>query len=177
MSLSLTNLDEKTRAKMLEELEQDVNAGKLYMSPRLNDRGVNDYPELLKSVISDGDDGYLAKEIRTRGLLKAEETRKKPSGGFSVARVPITAPDTLAEGEFNRFYIRGLCSRATEEGIPELVVYRAKVVTSPRSESEMKIGTRVNAERLLEDLRTHTGVDTALGLPPGPNSGLSVRLP
>lgn len=59
----------------------------------------------------------------------------------------------------------------------ELVVYCAKQVTTPRRESEMKIGSRVAPRVLLEDIRTHPGVDTALRLPPRPNSGLSVRLP
>jgi hypothetical protein len=56
-------------------------------------------------------------------------------------------------------------------------VYRAKAVEHARSESQQKIGSCVAAEPLLRDLRTHVGVDTALGLPPGPNSGLSVHLP
>jgi hypothetical protein len=30
---------------------------------------------------------------------------------------------------------------------------------------------------LLDDLRTNVGVDTALGLPAGPNSGLSAMIP
>lgn len=32
----------------------------------------------------------------------------------------------------------------------------------------------IAADRLLDDLRTHQGVEPALGLPPGPNSGLTV---
>jgi hypothetical protein len=89
----------------------------------------------------------------------------------------INAHEMLAEGEFNRFYIRGLCVRALADGIDEVVVYRAKAVQNARSESEGKIGQRVSADALLVDLRLHKGVDTALGLPPGPNSGLSVHLP
>jgi hypothetical protein len=87
------------------------------------------------------------------------------------------AHEMLAEGEFNRFYIRALCLRAIEDGIPDVVVYRAKPVENPRSESQQKIDEHVSPEALLRDLRIHPGVDTALGLPPGPNSGLSVRLP
>jgi hypothetical protein len=83
----------------------------------------------------------------------------------------------LAEGEFNRFYIRALCMSAMEDGVTELVVYRAKAVQSARSESERKIGQAVSPGALLNDLRARPGVDTALGLPAGPNSGLSVRLP
>ena len=35
---------------------------------------------------------------------------------------------------------------------------------------------RLAKSSLLDDLRAHPGTDTALGLPPGPNSGLSVCL-
>lgn len=83
----------------------------------------------------------------------------------------------LAEGEFNRFYIRAICVRAMESGVREVTVYRAKEVLDARTESTRKIGQSVSAEELLRDLRTSQGIDTALGLPPGPNSGLSVYLP
>lgn len=106
-----------------------------------------------------------------------KEQKKKPGGGYALADVPYTAAGTLAEGEFNRFYIRGLCLRAIEENVPSLVVYRAKAVTNARSESERKIGAGVSPQSLLDDLRSHARLDTALGLPPGPNSGLSVCFP
>ena len=87
------------------------------------------------------------------------------------------AHQMLAEGEFNRFYIRALCVRASEDNNVEVIVYRAKAVENARSASQQMIGQRMSAEALLHDLRSSPGVDTALGLPPGPNSGLSVRLP
>jgi hypothetical protein len=84
----------------------------------------------------------------------------------------------LAESEFNRYYIRALARRAIEDGIPELVVYRAKPVTTPRPESEARIETSLVPQELLEDLRSHTGDERpSLGVPSGPNSGLSVRIP
>jgi len=43
-------------------------------------------------------------------------------------------------------------------------------------ESVALVGTTPSAAALLEDLRTHIGMNTALRLPPGPNSGLSVHL-
>jgi len=92
-------------------------------------------------------------------------------------KVASNAPQRLAEGEFNRFFLRGLCLRAIDEGIDEVIVYRARASSSPRSESEALVGTRFDPKVLLNDLRENLGVDTALGLPPGPNSGLSARLP
>ncbi|HEX8176650.1 MAG TPA: hypothetical protein VF543_16275 [Pyrinomonadaceae bacterium] len=177
MALNLVNLDERTRSIMLEEIESDISSSKLYISPRLNSRGLQEYPRLLKESATNHDDAWLAERLRRDGLMKTQEERRKPKGGYTIAQVPVTAPDTLAEGEFNRFYIRGLCLRAIQDGIPELVVYRAKQVSSPRRESEAKIGAMIPPQSLLQDVRTHPGVDTALGLPPCPNSGLSVRLP
>ena len=75
----------------------------------------------------------------------------------------------------NRYYIRGLCRKAIADG-GEIEAYRAKNVNDPRPESQALIGTEMNANQLLEDLRTHNGVDTALGLPSGPNSGISARI-
>src|SRR5690606_25127289 len=108
-------------------------------------------------------------------LFNTTEIRVR-NGKPSIAKVPVTAAHGLAEGEFNRFYMRGLCRLAIEAHLGSLVVYRAKPVMVPRYDSEQKIGTEVSPSQLLIDLRTHIGVDTALGLPNGPNSGLSVRL-
>jgi hypothetical protein len=57
-----------------------------------------------------------------------------------------------------------------------LKVYRARYSENPRYESEQKIGSFVDAEKLLADLRNNIGIDTHLGVPGGPNSGLSVEL-
>jgi hypothetical protein len=176
MSLVLTNLDEKTRRFMIEEVEHDIANDQLYISPRLNPQGRAVYLNLLKEAIESQSDGWLAEQLRFGGMMNPMEQRRKPKGDYTMVRVPVTAPDTLAEGEYNRFYIRGLCRRAIEEGIASLEIYRAKAVMQPRSDSQAKIGTKINVEILLNDLRVNIGIDTALGLPPGPNSGLSVKL-
>jgi hypothetical protein len=176
MALNLVNLDERTRWLMLDELDQDILNGRLYLSPRLSQQGLHEYPELLREAITSHNDSWLAAQLRSRGIIKTEEQRRKPKGGYTIAKVPVTAPDTLAEGEFNRFYSRAVCRRAIESGDQYVEVYRAKDVEKARPESQAKIGARVDAQELLNDLRTHQGVEPALGLPPGPNSGLSVSL-
>lgn len=176
MALSYENLDSRTRQFMLSEMERDVSAGVLYQSPRLNENGLQQYQSLLKETIQEHDDAWLAVELRQRNLIRTHESRRKPRGGFTIAEVPINAPEMLAEGEFNRFYVRGLCARALEEGIAEVEVYRGKPVNQPRVESQAMIGRRIAAQALLEDLRKSHGVEPSLGLPPGPNSGLTVRL-
>ena len=176
MSLQLENLDTTTRPFMLSEVAHDIASNALYISNRLNPNGRTLWPELLRQAIEHHDIQWLADALRSRACMASTEQRRKPSGGFTDAAVPVTAPDTLAEGEFNRFYIRGLCQRVLQQGSGSLVVYRAKEVSSPRAESQALIGTAIDAQKTLTDLREHPGIDTALGLPPGPNSGLSVRL-
>ena len=93
-----------------------------------------------------------------------------------MVKVPYDANETLADGEFNRFYITALCLKALENKNIKLVVYRAKSVSRPRPESQAKIGQVVNPQSLLNDLRSTVGIDTSLGLPSGPNSGLSIMI-
>jgi hypothetical protein len=168
VALNLVDLDEITRGHMLAELEQ----GTLYMGKDLSDEGEERYPGLLREAIESGDDSLLQERLSEAGVFNAMGLRQgKP------VKVPSNAPQRLAEGEFNRFYLRGLCLRAMEEGFDSVIVYRARKSSSPRAESEALVGSSLNAEALLGDLRRNPGVDTALGLPPGPNSGLSARLP
>lgn len=114
----------------------------------------------------------MATALRAPGVLDTIEVRVK-----GPKAIPWNAADTLAEGEFNRFYARGVARRACEEEHGQVVVYRAKQVAKPRADSERRIGAHVDAEALLADLRASVGMEPALGLPPGPSSALSVRLP
>lgn len=172
MALNLIDLDTQTRPFMLDELELDAANGTLYLSPRLSSAGLPDYEQLLREAIAQHNDAWLADALgSSRRMNEIENTARGPK------RVPHTAPETLAEGEFNRFYARGLSLRAINEAVSQLIIYRAKAVSSPRPESEALIGKEIDPRSLLSDLRANPGRPPAFGLPPGPNSGLSVRLP
>jgi hypothetical protein len=177
MGINYKNLDEKTRKFMLEELEMDIANSNLYISLRLNPAGKSKWTELLRQAIKSYSDDWLASQLI--GCMNLYEERKTRTGKIIRPKVPVTAPDTLAEGEFNRFYARGLCARALSEGISEVIVYRGKRVMQPRQESEAMIGKRISAKDLLEDLRKSEskGVEPALGIPSGPNSGITICLP
>ncbi len=177
MALDLINLDAETRRCMIDEMEHDISADTLYTGKYLSDYGAERYPQLLREALETGTDGSLAAALSETGLFNDTYEKRKPSGGYTSSKVPHTAPVTLAEGEFNRFYLRGLCQRVAAAGGGLIEIYRARGSAAPRPESEAMIGQRLDAQALLADLREHVGVDTALGLPPGPNSGLSGRLP
>ncbi len=175
MSILYENLDKDVREYMCSELDRDLESGALYIGKRLTDAGATRWPDLLREALRHYDDEWLAGQLRVGGFIRATEERRKPKGGVTTAKVPHTAPETLAEGEFNRFYARGLCAHVLTTGGTEVEVYRGKDVREPRPESQAMVGVRLGAQDLLQDLRTAQGVEPALGLPKGPNSGLSVR--
>ena len=178
--MHLVNLDETTRRYMRAEVEMDLGAGRtLYLGPRLSQRGRPDYPTLLLEAIDTGTPETLAAELNRSGRLNEWETSHSKYGRPYQKHVPRNAADMLAKGEFNRFYIRGLCARAVAEGIEHVQVYRSEDVRDPRPESQAKIGALMDPAVLLHDLRTHNdkeSINTALGVPAGPNSTLSVQL-
>jgi hypothetical protein len=171
MSLDLA-LDETDCRYMVEELDRDIAEGRAYMSSRLSPAGAADFLNLLRAAGDKHDDTWLARQLDSSQRLVTHEMSQR--GGVPYRkRVPRNAAETLAEGEFNRLYVRAQCLRALAEGRDSVEVFRAKAVADPRPESEARIGHRTDAGALLDDLRRHVGVDTALGVPGGPNSGLS----
>jgi hypothetical protein len=176
MGLDYEQLDAETRRLMLEELELDVREGEIYRSQRLVQGKESEYLVLLSAAIVSENDDWLARQLMAHKILEEHELRRTPKGNVTVARVPSNAEQLLAEGEFNRYYVRALCRRVEETPGTVLEIYRAKDVERPRGESALRLGHEVSATVLLADLRTGTRVDAALGVPMGPNSGLTVRM-
>jgi hypothetical protein len=178
MSLYFGNLDDRTRQLMLDEMQYDISHNQLHISPFLSGQGQRDYANLLREALQSGNDETLAQALREHRRILKTLPRRNPKGGYSIAATAENAAEVLAESEFNRYYIRALARRAIEDDIRELVIYRAKPVRNPRPDSESRVETSIAPDELLEDLRTHPGDEPpALGVPSGPNSGLSVRLP
>lgn len=173
----LDDLDRTTRRHMRAEFFLDLDQGRVHLPERLNASGRLMFPVALEASIEKGDDVTLAESLRTGGFLREWEESHTRTGKAVPKHVPWNAADTIAEESFNRYYMRAIARRALEEGVARVEVYRAKDVQKPRPDSDAKVGTFVEARRLLEDLRAHPGDRPELGIPPGPNSGLSVRLP
>lgn len=175
MGIHYENLDEITREYMLEESQ----LGSHYISPRLTEDGQIRWQSLFEEGIKIYDDDWIAQEILKRGYMKSQEEYTR-NGITRLRNInKLNAAQQLAEGEFNRYYLRGLCLRAKAEGKDFLIVYRGKAVNNPRLESEQKIGTQVSTNTLLDILRTNdfVTIEAAIGIPGGPNSGLTCRIP
>ena len=176
MALRYEDLDENTRLFMLSEVDLDLSHEKFYINPRLNELGEQNYVLLLKETIEYYNDAWLAEQLRSHGYIKENLERKKRDGSFTTVRVPENAPDTLSEGEFNRYYARGLCLRVIEEGMDQVEVCPGKPASKLRPKSQAMLGKKLSAATLLNDLRESSSVESALGLRRGSNSGLTIRI-
>jgi len=82
----------------------------------------------------------------------------------------------LAEGDFNRYYMRGVALRAIDEGRQVVEVYRARLSLEPRPESAQLEGQRLPASEVLSYLRGQATGENAVAALGRTNSGLSIRL-
>lgn len=177
MSLNYTQLTETTRRFMMQEFDQ----GGHYISPRLNETGRLRWIGLLKDALQYHTDVWLERELIRRTCLTATEYLRSNTGKTitrAVNREQIAK--ILAEGEYNRFYLRGLCLAAQARGCSHLIVTQGRLIPTMPDAVKKVIGKAVEAPALLEILRNNSykAIDTALGASEGANmAALSARLP
>jgi hypothetical protein len=174
MPLLYSSLDPTTRRFALAELERDLAGDTFHTSDRVRPAASGEYRALLREAIAYYDDAWL--EDRAADMLVGFEIRHTRSGGTTTAKLPDMAARMLAEGDFNRYYMRGVCARALDEERAVVEVYRARLSVEPRAESAELEGHRLPARDVLEYLRGHPPTDHAVAALGRPNSGLSVRL-
>ena len=169
------NLDETTREYMLEAVEEAEESNNIYFSPRFSDEGRRLWLTLLKEAAKEHNEHWLAYQLDENEMMSGIEVAKKHTGGYSIKHVPTTAAETLADGQFNRFYMLALAKRAEAEKLPYLQIYRARERTDPRPESEELVGRRVSIDEVEAQLeKLERSLKSWLLRP---NSGLSLRLP
>lgn len=170
---NLYNLND-IRYEMISEIHADIEKRIIYISDRLNVIGKSKYLDILLQAAKHGTVESFIDKLNL-SYFNSHYSRKLPSGGMTSVKMPSNANVSLCEGKFNRYYIRGLCIKAIANG-RRIVVYRARHSNNPRTESEKIIGKEFDPQQILNDLRNNIGVDTAFGLPPGPNSGVSAKM-
>lgn len=165
------NLDDSTRQYMLIEVEQAIKTSQLHLSRRFTARGHEHYPQLLREAVRQGNEDSLAAALRQRQCFAEREPY-----GAETRRVPASAANTFAEGQFNAFYMRGVCHRAIQAGTL-VEVYRAKEVSNERPASRYQVGQQLDPHQVLRLLRhSASGQHRGTAVPAGFNSGLSLRL-
>src|SRR5829696_7818295 len=125
MPLHYENLEPVTRRYALEELQRDIDDGSFHASERLRPESLSEYKKLLYEAVRYYDDRWL--EERAEDLVVEHEPRRTRSGGVIEAKVPGMAVRMLTEGDFNRYYMRGVSLRALDEERGVVEVYRARL--------------------------------------------------
>ncbi len=171
MTFEFRNLDEETRKIMLQEFNEDFKANNWYISPRLNHKGIQEFPNLITNAFTNGNEETLTNSIRPIVHLNEYEISHR-NGKQYQKRVPINASAILGEGEFNRYYMIALCRRAISAN-KSICVYRGRESSRPRAESEMLIGKTLNPEETLNKMKDIIHIDNQI---PEPNSGITLEL-
>ncbi len=171
MGFNFVDLDNITRKYMLDELEVDIKNDAVFISCWLKEDSATKYIEILKSAITSYDESWLASEILKHNLLKESVDLNNKD-----ITIPINANTILAEEEFNKYYMRGVCLRAVKDGTKSVIVYRGQRVTIPSPESQQKLGQELEAETLLDSLRNASDIYSALNVPRRPSPKLTVKL-
>ncbi len=168
-------LDEITRGYMLEELERDENNSTIYYSARFSAEGKAVCYECLREAIRNGNEQTLAAALSRPSLWEPFEIHHRGAKSYPVKITPKNAAIIYAQGEFNVYYLRGLCRKLLAEGETHAEVYRAKKVAVPRTGQTVNPGDLLPLQDVLEDLRSRDEGASRLGLPRGVLSGLSLR--
>lgn len=173
MTFNFKNMSPQIRQSIAAEITSAHQSNNFYMSTRFNQTGTNAAVSLLIQAAQGHDEHWLAYQIEAQALMKDYEVRSRPLGGYTTAHVPSTAAETYAEGQFNRFYMIGVCLEAIKLG-KQVKVYRAKQVASSRGTSNNLIGSVIDPSALIAELRV---VKSSLGHNLlKPNSGLSIEI-
>jgi hypothetical protein len=163
------NLDQNVRSFMLSEINNDIEMDNLYISERLNVTGKEKYAAFLIDSATNSDEEAFEVLLDITTYFNPTSLRQgKP------VKTPSNASSLLCQSEFNRYYIRAVCVHAIVNEITEVEIYRARESSWSRPESEAKIGDKISAQDLLNDLRSSLGVEPKLM--PEVNSGLSVKI-
>jgi hypothetical protein len=125
---------------------------------------------------------WLERELVRRNSFVATEYLKSTMGKTVTRAVNREhLAKTLAEGEFNRFYLRGLCVAAKTRGLTHLIVAQGRIIPNAPAALLKPVGSAVPIESLLGTLRNfgYKHVDAALGAPEHLSvpACLSARLP
>ncbi|MBT9559620.1 MAG: hypothetical protein IV100_26560 [Myxococcales bacterium] len=163
------HLNAEVRKTMLAEIELDIRENVLTPSKHFTVAGAAGYPALLQRAAAEYDESWLASQLR--GAFN----KKEIIASGAERDVRRDQHELFAGSEFNRFYVRGICRHAIDNGQTAVRIYRARASQRPRPESEAKIGILVDPNLVLADLRSKVGTSPEFGLPEV-NSGLSLEL-
>ncbi|HXS35321.1 MAG TPA: hypothetical protein VN721_01360 [Flavipsychrobacter sp.] len=161
----MVDLNNEIRELMLNEILFDVSRKTFFYSPKFNNNGRNIYLSCLKEACAAGDEETLWASLESSDTFNKYEAFGK--------RVDAREARNFSQNEFNKYYIRALCVKAIELNKQKLEVYRAVPAKGKSPKVDLMIGSLLEPDKLLKDLRQNTGVLPAML--PGLSAGLSIK--
>jgi len=136
---------------MKAEVEWDIECDKLRYSKDLNHSGTREFSELLMRAVDVGDESSLAFDLKERQCIRVYDAISDGKN-VSLVKVPENRCHELSKSEFNKFYLRGLCRQAVDEGLSKIVVF---------DESVERV---YSSSKLLSDLRADMDIEDIMGV-------------
>ncbi len=169
------NLNDETREHIVEALREAETSGNLYYGPHLKESARERFAALLKEAAEGHDGHWLGEQLNRQELMNKTEKHRTKAGKEVIQKMPAEAAENLAEGQFNRFYMLGLCEWAEFNGVTHLQVYRAKKLESPRPEAEYMVGKLIPVDDIESQLKERD--QSLYSMLADASAGLSVRIP
>ena len=146
--MNFEELDDETRKWMIMEFEDEWAQKNHYQSTQLNERGIVEFPKIMKNVLQKGTIDSLTKELSNPSFWKSTRTATRKGNSYTISINPSTEAKKLAHSEFTTFYTRGFSRRLKEEGVTECEVYRADVAHQPKCECTSLEGTKQPVDKI-----------------------------
>jgi hypothetical protein len=164
-------LDQKTRQYMYGEFDKEESAGNPYRSKNLSPIGLQNFHELMKNAIVNGNEMTLAQSLNNYQFWNEVDSRGR--------KINVQADaEMLAFTEFNTWYVRGLSRRLIDENIEYCEIYRAAPAYQPRGECTRYEGQKIEVKKVYFGHRAKywpNSNSSAFSIPAGPNCHHTIR--
>lgn len=174
--MTYEDLDEATRLYMVQEIEADVDQDALRSPSGYFTSENATYSGFLIKAAKSGTDESLANDIHLRiaGRTKPASFRN----GKATPGISLLGARKIAEWDFNRFYMRGVCCRAIADNIGSVFVYHAHKNVELSAAAQKLIGQSLDPQKALDDLRLANRDEILLERNPATNEiAVSICLP
>ncbi|MBR9704056.1 hypothetical protein GOV12_01485 [Candidatus Pacearchaeota archaeon] len=151
------NPSEEVRKLMIIELENDLKTKLFYVPKTIHQDKIEEYKEILKEFFKTKSLNELIQKINNNFINRSYKYIKNISH------------ETLAEGEWDKYYQKALCQKAIPNN-KKVKIIRWKTVDKPKYLIGFTEGTKFDSKDYYSELMK------SQFHPLGPNSGLTIEI-
>jgi len=143
MQYVFENLNNETRAIMLEEIELDLREDKFFELRSMNPYGIDKYPKILKACVQNSNAETLAQLLPRSFFLATNSAGRKTMNNIN---------EVVAYNDFNKYYTRAILRKAINNPGMDIQIYRARLSEQRRPESERLVGTTYSDKPFMQKI-------------------------